>query len=219
MKGRLNDDLEATVLLLEQKYPFDTCRDHPKKWCFKYQVTNKHFDLTHPRLLVWAAAIVHSFFACCALLAHIKSVGTERDNDGAHSDHVKPLQGRTHHGDTPKASPIFCSTFDSSCFICLCRSNCGPPFAGRPTWCTPSSLWQLIWWLPLHATTLPPLRHATWASPWPGLQLPESLWACTTSTTRSKQFCPCLAWQHTLCGIFITTTSLHTRGLLQHLWS
>ena len=57
------------------------------------------------------------------------------------------------------------------------------------------------------------------ASPWPGLQLPESLWACATSTSCSQQSCPCLASQHTLCGIFVTTTSLHTRGLLQHLWS
>ena len=67
MKGCLDDDLEATILLLEQKYPFDTCPDHPKKWCFNYWVTNKHFDLTHPQLLVWAAAIVCSFFACCAV--------------------------------------------------------------------------------------------------------------------------------------------------------
>ena len=55
MKACLDDDLQATVLLLEQKYPFNTC---PRKRCFHYWVTNKHFDLTHPQLLVWAAAIV-----------------------------------------------------------------------------------------------------------------------------------------------------------------
>ena len=62
MKARLDDDLQATVLLLEQKYPFDTCTDHPRKRCFHYRVTNKHFDLTHPWLLVWAAAIVCLLF-------------------------------------------------------------------------------------------------------------------------------------------------------------
>ena len=40
MKGCLDDDLEATVLLLEQKYPFNMCPDHPKKQCFNYRVTN-----------------------------------------------------------------------------------------------------------------------------------------------------------------------------------
>ena len=112
MKGHLDDDLQVTVLLLEQKYPFDMCPDHPKKWCFNYWVTNNHFDLTHPWLLVWAAAIVRSYFACHSL-AHIKYVGIERDNNGAHSDHFKPLQGCTCHGDTLKASPFFCSTFNS----------------------------------------------------------------------------------------------------------
>ena len=62
-QGRLDDELQAHVLLLEQKYPFDMCPDHPRKCCFHYRVTDKHFDLTHPRLLVWAAAIVvFSFF-------------------------------------------------------------------------------------------------------------------------------------------------------------
>ena len=57
-KARLDDDLQAMVSLLEQKYPFDTCTDHPRKHCFHYWVMNKHFDLTHPQLLVWVAAIV-----------------------------------------------------------------------------------------------------------------------------------------------------------------
>ena len=67
MKAHLDDDLQAMVLLLEQKYPFDTCHDHPRKHCFHYRVTNKHFDLTHLRLLVWAAAIV-SIPSCRSLL-------------------------------------------------------------------------------------------------------------------------------------------------------
>ena len=67
MKAHLDDDLQATVLLLEQKYPFETCPGHPRKHCFHYLVTNKHFDLTHPQLLVWAAVIV-STPLCWSLL-------------------------------------------------------------------------------------------------------------------------------------------------------
>ncbi|KAF8511761.1 hypothetical protein JB92DRAFT_354852 [Gautieria morchelliformis] len=57
IKGKFDDVLDEIVEKLKHKYPFDGCTDHPGKRCFHYRVTNKHFDLTNPRLKVWAAAI------------------------------------------------------------------------------------------------------------------------------------------------------------------
>jgi len=114
--------------------------DYPKKRCFHYWVTNKHFDLTHLWLLVWAATVMHSSFACQSL-AHVKYVGMERNNDGAHSDHFEPLQGCTYVGDTLKTSPFFCSTFNSLQFAWLCYSDHRPSISGWLTPHTPSSIW------------------------------------------------------------------------------
>ena len=58
LQGKIDDILAEIVDCLKQEYPFDECMEHSQKYCFHYQVTSKHFDLTNPWFKVWAAAIV-----------------------------------------------------------------------------------------------------------------------------------------------------------------
>ena len=120
-QGRLDDELQAHVLLLEQKYPFDMCPDHPRKRCFHYRVTDKHFDLTHPRLLVWAATIVRVLLQVIVLLTlHLqerKETTIERIpiTSNLFKD-VHAMEMPRKHPSIPPSTPQFCCALNSSWF-------------------------------------------------------------------------------------------------------
>jgi hypothetical protein len=55
---RHDDELEEIAASLAAKYPPGRCALHPDLPCFHHRASDLHFELTRPRLLVWANGIV-----------------------------------------------------------------------------------------------------------------------------------------------------------------
>jgi hypothetical protein len=56
-QAKLDDVLEEIVTKLADKYYPGLCDNHPNLPCFHHRMSNLHFNLDHPWLLVWAQAI------------------------------------------------------------------------------------------------------------------------------------------------------------------
>src|SRR6266849_11194070 len=54
---KLDDALEEIVTKRTKRYYLGLCSCHPDLPCFHHRVSNLHFNLNRPRLLVWAQAI------------------------------------------------------------------------------------------------------------------------------------------------------------------
>src|SRR5258707_11247150 len=54
---KLDDVLEEIIVKLTDKYPPGLCPLHSDLPCFHHHVSDLHFNLDRPRLLVWAQAI------------------------------------------------------------------------------------------------------------------------------------------------------------------
>src|SRR5258708_25003367 len=57
LQAKLDDTLEEIVLKLSDKYHLGLCPLHPDLPCFHHCMSDLHFKLDRPRLLVWALAI------------------------------------------------------------------------------------------------------------------------------------------------------------------
>ena len=57
-RARYDDQLEEIAASLAAKYPPGRCPTHADLPCFHHRASDLHFELTRPRLLVWASGIV-----------------------------------------------------------------------------------------------------------------------------------------------------------------